>query len=306
MRTINDLDKLITREEISKPGHPLCAGCPGGIALRWITKVLGKNTLISTGSTCIVLPLQAYPNSVQVPSFYICMASTAPGMTGMRAALNVLQRKGVIPADKKINVVGLAGDGSTADIGMAALSGAAERNDDGIYFTFDNEAYMNTGVQRSSSTPQFTRTTTTLTGKTERKKDLAKVMIAHDIPYVATVSLGYPEDFIQKVTRARDMGPGFKYIHMHSPCPVGWRFAESNTVHVARLAVETGFHILYEVVDGKFRITQQPEKRKPVEAFLKDQARFDGITDEELKGIQDWVDGRWEDIETSSFCLTAA
>jgi pyruvate ferredoxin oxidoreductase beta subunit len=297
---MRELDELIPREELFHNGHPLCPGCPGGMAARWITKVLGKHTIMNTGATCMVLTTQVHPYSVEVPSFFIAMAPAAAGMSGMIAATKVLKRKGVIPEDRKINIIALSGDGSTGDIGMAALSGIAERNDDGIYFCYDNEAYMNTGIQRSSSTPQFSWTTSTTKGKEQRKKDLPRIMAAHDIPYVATVSVGYPEDFIAKVAKARDMGPGFKYIHIQAPCPTGWRFPENRTVEVARLAVETGFLILYEVEHGHFRITYRPSKGKPVDEYLKCQGRFDALTDEAIEALQRWVDKNWEQLD--SYC----
>ncbi|MFH1351893.1 MAG: thiamine pyrophosphate-dependent enzyme [Pseudomonadota bacterium] len=300
MRTIKELNELIPQEDLFHTGHALCPGCPGGMAARWLTKVLGRNTIANMGATCMVLTTQVHPYSLEVPSFFIAMAPAAAGMSGMSAAIKVLKRKGVIPPDHKINIIALSGDGSTGDIGMAALSGIAERNDDGIYFCYDNEAYMNTGIQRSSSTPQFSWTTSTTKGKAQRKKDLPRIMAAHDIPYVATVSVGYPEDFIAKVTKARDMEPGFKYIHIQAPCPTGWRFPESKTVEMARLSVETGFFILYEVDHGAFRITYRPPKRKPVGEYLRLQGRFDSLTHEDIQTLQHWVDENWEQLD--SYC----
>jgi pyruvate ferredoxin oxidoreductase beta subunit len=224
------------------------------------------------------------------------MAPSPAGITGISAALRVLKRKGRIAADRKINVFAMAGDGSAGDIGMASLSGAAERNDDGIFFCFDNEAYMNTGIQRSGSTPAFSWTTSTLTGKPETKKDLPRIMAAHDIPYVATVSVANPEDFINKIEKAMAMEAGFKYFHIHSPCPTGWRFAESETIQVARLAVETGFWVLYEIEHGSMKVNYRPEKRKPVEEYLKAQGRFKGLTPENIQALQAWVDKRWEEM----------
>jgi pyruvate ferredoxin oxidoreductase beta subunit len=270
------------------------------MAMRWIGKILGRHTIANIGATCLCLTTNVHPYSIEFPCLFIAMAPAAAGMSGMSAAIKVLKRKGVIPEDRKINVIALSGDGSTGDIGMAALSGAAERNDDGIYFCYDNEAYMNTGIQRSSSTPQFSWTTSTTTGKAQRKKDLARIMAAHDIPYVATVSVGYPEDFIGKVTKARDLEPGFKYIHIQAPCPTGWRFPENKTIEMARLAVETGFMILYEVDHGAFRITYRPKERQPVEAYLRVQGRFDGLSHGAVQTLQRWVDQNWEQLD--SYC----
>ena len=297
MRNLTDLKNLLPQEELFHKGHPLCPGCPGGMAFRWITKALGKDSIVNIGATCLCLPTQIHPYSLELPCLYIAMAPSAAGISGMSAAIKVLKRQGVIPADRKINVIAVSGDGSTGDIGMAALSGAAERNDDGIYFCYDNEAYMNTGIQRSGTTPQFSWTTSTTKGKPQRKKDIPRIMAAHDIPYVATVSVAFPEDFVRKVEKARDMEPGFKYLHIHGPCPTGWRFPENKTVEVARLAVETGFLFLYEVDHGSLRITYRPRKRKPVEDYLRLQGRFEGLSDEEIGTLQAWVDERWEHME---------
>ncbi len=291
---MRNLADTLSRGEIFRSGHALCPGCPGGMIFRWITKTLGKDSILSMGATCLALPTGVYPSSIEIPSIYIAMAPAPAAISGISAAIKVLKRKGRIRADRKINVLAVSGDGSSGDIGMACLSGAAERNDDGIYFCFDNEAYMNTGIQRSGLTPQFSWTTSTLKGKAEKKKDLPRIMAAHDIPYVATVSVGYPEDFISKIEKARDMEPGFKYFHIHAPCPTGWRFPESKTVEVARLAVETGFWTLYEVDHGSTRITHQPSKLRPVMDYLQVQGRFEGLSDEDVGELQRGIDERWE------------
>ena len=291
---MRNLADTLSRSEIFRSGHALCPGCPGGMIFRWITKALGKDSILSMGATCLALPTGIYPSSVEIPSIYIAMAPAPAAVSGISAAIKVLKRKGRIREDRKINVFAISGDGSSGDIGMASLSGAAERDDDGIYFCFDNEAYMNTGIQRSGLTPQFSWTTSTLKGKVEKKKDLPRIMAAHDIPYVATVSVGYPEDFISKIEKARDMGPGFKYFHIHAPCPTGWRFPESKTIEVARLAVETGFWTLYEVDRGATRITVQPPKLRPVAEYLKLQGRFEGLSDEDVRELQRGIHERWE------------
>ena len=293
---MNFLADKISKEEYFHSGHPLCPGCPGGIMFRWITKVLGKDSIATISASCLALPTMVYPHALELPCLYIGMSSSPCGISGISAAIRVLKRKGRIPKNRKIHAIAIAGDGSTADIGMASLSGAAERNDDGIYFCFDNEAYMNTGIQRSSCTPQFSWTTSTLKGKTERKKDLPRIMAAHDVPYVATVSVGYPDDFIKKLEKARDMEPGFKYFHVHSPCPAGWRFPESKTVEIARLAVDTGFWTLYEIDHGSSRITYRPPNRRPIEDYIKLQGRFKGLREEDIRTLQQWVDERWDNL----------
>ncbi|MBW1713525.1 MAG: pyruvate synthase subunit beta [Deltaproteobacteria bacterium] len=264
--------------------------------LRWVTKALGSDSICNLAATCLALPTMVYPHSLEVPCLYISMAPSPAGITGTGAALKVLKRKGRFPADRKINVFALAGDGSAGDIGLASLSGAAERNDDGIYFVFDNEAYMNTGIQRSGSTPQHCWTTSTLQGKPERKKDLPRIMAAHDIPYVATVSFAYPEDFMAKVEKARDMEPGFKYIQAHSPCPTGWRFPENKTIEVARMAVETGLWVLYEIDHGQFKISYRPSKFRPVQDYLGLQGRFKDLSQDDIRSLQNVVDQKWKDV----------
>ena len=194
---------------------------------------------------------------------------------------------------------------------MAALSGAAERNDDGICFCFDNEAYMNTGIQRCGSTPRFSWTTSTVEGKVEGKKDLPRIMAAHDVPYVATVSVAYPEDFIRKFEKARDMEPGFRYIHVHSPCPTGWRFPEEKTIEVARLAVETGVWPLKEAVHGDVRHTYIPNRLRAVTEYLQPQRRFRHLfkpvrQEEMLEQIQANVDAYWSGIDPESETAAAA
>jgi len=264
---------------------------------RWITKTLGKDSIATISASCLALPTMVYPHALELPCLYINMASSPCGISGISAAIRVLKRKGRIPKERAIHAIAVAGDGSTADIGMAALSGAAERNDDGIYFCFDNEAYMNTGIQRSSCTPQFSWTTSTLKGKAERKKDVPRIMAAHDIPYVATVSVGYPDDFIKKLEKAKDMEPGFRYFHVHAPCPTGWRFPESDTIKIARLAVETGFWSLYEIDHGSSRVTYRPPIRRPVRDYLEAQGRFKGLTDEDIQALQRGVDEEWNRLK---------
>ena len=264
---------ILNQEEIMQPGHNLCPGCPGGIAWRIITKVLGKSSILVHSASCYGNPVMLYPSSLTVPSLYVSFASASAAMSGVSAGIRNLEREGVIK--EKITLFVVGGDGGTADIGFASLSGAAERNEDLIYFCFDNEAYMNTGIQRSSETPISAWTMSTPAGKREPRKDMPLIMAAHKIPYVATASVAYPYDLVAKVIKARDLGRGFKYIHVHTPCPTGWRFPENKTVEVGRLAVETGMWRLYEIENGAGkRLTYRPQPRKPVTEYLKVQGRF--------------------------------
>jgi pyruvate ferredoxin oxidoreductase beta subunit len=218
--------------------------------------------------------------------------STAAAASGIVAALR--QR-----SLKDITVVGWAGDGGTVDIGIQALSGAAERETDFIYICYDNEAYGNTGMQRSGATPYGAWTTTTPSGKRERKKDMPLIMAAHRIPYVATACPSYPVDFVNKLRKAKEI-KGTKYIHVLAPCPTGWRYDTSKTVELGRLAVLTGLWALFEIEYGKFKLNPPSDrlidkaKRKLVKEYLTSQGRFRNLTDKDVERIQKWVDEDWE------------
>lgn len=289
-----EITKRLPGHEYFKGGHLLCPGCTGGIFWRLVTKVMGENSITTLGATCIGLPVAVFPSVLDIPSIYVSMATAAPLLSGVSVALRILKRKGKLAKDVKINVFAIAGDGGTADIGFAGLSGAAERNDDGVYFCFDNEAYMNTGGQRSSLTPQKTWTTSTPEGKSQPKKDLPMIMAAHRIPYVATASVAFPDDLIMKVEKAKEMTGGFRYIHTQCPCPPGWRFPENKAIEIARLAVDCGMWRLYEVEHGELRLTHRPTLRKPVREYLSRQGRFSHLTADDIRAIQTNVDQEWE------------
>jgi len=227
-----------------------------------------------------------------VPWVNVAFPSTAAAAAGIRAGLRATGREG------EMTVLAMAGDGGTGDIGIQALSGAAERNDDFIYLCYDNEAYMNTGTQRSGLTPVGARTTTTWSGKRENPKDLPLIMEAHHIPYVAMTSAAFPADVFDKVGKARGI-TGLRYIHMNTPCPSGWGFDPKDSVALGKLAVDTGLVVLYEVQDGVFRLTSRSAslaksgKRKPVAEYLATQSRFRGVTPQTVEEIQAWVDQRW-------------
>ena len=289
-----DMYNRLCQEEYFKGGHLLCPGCTGGTFWRLVTKVMGKNAITTLGATCISLPPAIFPSVLDIPSISVTMATPAPLISGVSAALRILKKKGKLPKDEEINVFAVAGDGGTADIGLAGLSGAAERNDDGIYFCFDNEAYMNTGIQRSSQTPAKTWTTSTLEGKPQPKKDMPMIMAAHRIPYVATACIGFPDDLILKAEKARDLKGGFRYIHTLCPCAAGWRFPESKAIEIGRLAVDCGIWLLWEIKHGDFQLTYRPKERIPVREYLSRQGRFHLLTEEDIQGIQSEVDRQCE------------
>ncbi len=283
-------------EELVLPGNSACQGCGSTLALRWVLKALGKKTVIVNPASCGCVYVGLYPRTaVGVP--YIQMAFAA-GPAAASGIVGGLEARG----DKDITVICWAGDGGTADIGVSSLSGSAERNTNYIYFCYDNEAYMNTGTQRSGSTPAGAWTTTTSKGKQEAKKDMALIMAAHKIPYVATSCSSYPLDLYEKTKKAKHIY-GTRYIHILVPCPPGWRFDTGLTVTVGRLAVESGVWLLYEVENGIFRLSppsrrllEKPEKRVPVKKYLALQGRFKGISEDEVKLLQEAVDKKWERV----------
>ena len=284
--------KTLPKERYFLPGSAACQGCPEAMGLRYVGMALGKKAIIVVPAGCTSVIQGLAPGcAVNLPVLNVPFASADAVASGLAAAKEIVGEDAV--------VIVWAGDGATADIGFGPLSGTAERNDNVIHICVDNEAYMNTGIQRSSLTPYGAWTTTTWTGKKEAKKELPLIMIAHKVPYVATASIGYPTDFIQKLRKAASI-KGFKYIHLHAPCPTGWRFDPSKTVEIARLAVETGMWILFEAEKGKVRISPfskpyaDKSKRKPIEQYLKLQGRFRGITKEDIKIIERMVDEAWE------------
>jgi len=290
----------IPEEEYMRSGHTACLGCGATIAMRYVLKALGKNTILSIPACCWAAIPGVYPrHNLEVPLLYTAFEVTGAAVSGIREALNALGKEDV-------NVVGFAGDGGTADIGIQALSGAVERGHDIFYIMYDNEAYMNTGIQRSGSTPIGAWTTTTPGGKKrmykwEPKKSVAEIMVAHHIPYVATATIAYPEDLIAKIKRAKEI-KGPKFIQILSPCPTGWRHSPDKTVEISRLAVQTNAFPLYEVVKGTYRITVKPKKPKPIKEYLRLQGRFRHLTEEEIEMIQRIVDENWRELLKKERC----
>ena len=285
--------KELSKEEYLLKGHAACAGCGPAISIRLLFKALGNKIMIVVPACCSTIIQGSYPyTSFAVPVQNIVFESAAAAASGIVAALQ--QRK-----LGDITVVAWAGDGGTVDIGIQALSGAADREADFIYICYDNEAYGNTGMQRSGATPYGAWTTTTPSGKKERKKDLPMIMAAHKIPYVATACPSYPIDFVNKLRKAKEIR-GTKYIHILAPCPTGWRYDSSKTVEMGRLAVQTGLWVLYEIEYGKFKLSPPSDrlldqtKRKPVKDYFAPQGRFRGLTEEDVEKIQQWVTEDWE------------
>lgn len=281
----------IPKEEYMYSGHVGCYGCGGTLAMRYLLKGLGERTIVTIPACCWAIMSGVYPNiCLKVPLLNVAFETTAASASGIRAALDAT---GV----KDVTVVGFAGDGGTADIGIQALSGAAERGDDILYVMYDNEAYMNTGIQRSGATPFGAWTTTTPVGKrrqykTRPKKNMVEIMVAHEIPYAATVTVGYPEDFVRKVKKAKEI-EGTRFLHVLSPCPTGWRYPPEKTIEISRLAVNTNVFPLYEVEEGLYKITRKPRKKVGVKEYLAPQGRFKHLTDDLIAEIQSNVDRYW-------------
>lgn len=282
--------RLVTKDENFAPGHRACIGCGEALAVRLVCKALGQNVIVASATGCMEIVSSQLPyTSWRVPWIHTLFENTAAVASGIEAALKVMSKKGKKPA-RDTKVVAFAGDGGTSDIGLQALSGAMERGHDFLYVCFDNEAYMNTGIQRSSSTPFGASTTTSPAGKisigqTTWKKNMPAIAVAHNIPYVATACPSYPFDLMTKVARGlATSGPA--YIHVLSVCPTGWRCPADLTVRMGRLAVETGIFPLYEVENGKYWLSIDSSELRPVTDYMKLQGRFRHLSEEVVNEIQ--------------------
>ena len=279
---------LVPRNELLVSGHLACPGCGGALAMRLVLKELGPKTIVVLPACCWSIIAGPYPqSSLQVPLYHTAFETGAAVASGVRAALDV-------QGDTDTTVMVWAGDGGTFDIGLQALSGAAERNENIIYFCYDNEAYMNTGIQRSSATPwgAWTTTTPALQPQATAKKDIVAIMAAHRIPYAATASVAYPVDLIEKVHKAKAMR-GTRFIHILAPCPPGWKFADELSIEMGRLAVRSHAFPLLEVENGeRWRFTLEPEP-VDVETYVRAQGRFGHLTDDQISAIADQVEYRY-------------
>jgi pyruvate/2-oxoacid:ferredoxin oxidoreductase beta subunit len=276
--------KDLPPEEQFNSGHTACPGCGGAIVARLASKIFGKNTAVNVPASCLIVYGATYPfTSWKISQICVAFENTAAVLSGMKAGYR-MTGKGYM------NTLGIAGDGGTADIGLQALSGAAERNEDIVFICIDNEAYMNTGTQRSGSTPYGAITSTTpFPGKPEFKKDVPSIVAAHHVPYVATASVGYIQDFINKLEKIKNI-KGFRYLQVHAPCPPGWKFDSSQTIKVAKRAVDSGMWTLYEIENGKKQITKKLTKRIPVKDYLMLQGRYKHLNQEQIAAIQQNID----------------
>ena len=290
----------VTKEEYFAPGHRACIGCAEALAVRLAAKALGPNTIMVAATGCMEIVASQLPwTSWRLPWIHTLFENTAAVASGIESGLKTVMSKGK-RAKEDIHVVATAGDGGTSDIGLQALSGALERGHKFLYICWDNEAYMNTGVQRSSATPYGASTTTAPAGKQSIgqltwKKNMPAIVAAHDIPYVATACPSYPFDLMDKVAKgAATDGPA--YVHIFSVCPTGWRSAPEAGIDIGRLAVQTGVFPLYEIENGKYKINVNTPKRKPVQDYLKVQGRFRHLSEADIKVIQERVDKEYNNL----------
>ena len=290
--------KSIPTVEPLARGHRACQGCGEVLALRLACKAVGSQMIAVSATGCMEIITSPYPHTAwEVPWIHVAFENAAAVASGVEAARKALIRKGRIK-DDNTKVVAFAGDGGTADIGMQALSGALERGHDFTYICLDNEAYMNTGIQRSSSTPFGAMTTTSPPGKNSKgqmtwKKNMPMIAAAHNIPYVATASPAWHIDLMNKVKKAVTV-PGPAYVHIYSPCPTGWRCGPETSIETARKVVQSKVFPLFEVIDGRFVLTRDIKKPIPVSEYLNTQRRFRHLSKEDVEYIQQRVDSDWE------------
>jgi pyruvate ferredoxin oxidoreductase beta subunit len=271
------------------------------LALRWALKALGPRTVVVAPASCANVYIGVWPAaSPTVPFINMAFAAGAAAADGIVAGYRALGKE-------DITVMTWAGDGGTVDIGIQSLSGAIERGTNFIYVCYDNEVYANTGTQRSASTPRAAATTTTPFGKRENKKDIAKIIAAHEIPYVGVVNGADPQDVFHTFRKIKNI-KGPRFVHLFSPCPPGWRFDPSDAIEIGRLGVKSGMWILWEQENGIFSLKKGSQKyldkanRIPVEKYLKSQGRFNLASAEEIGQLQGWVDQNWEEVRRRLAC----
>jgi len=297
---VHNIRPITTKENFAQ-GNRACVGCVEASAVRLACKALGDNTIIAMATGCMEIVSSQLPyTSWSIPWIHTLFENTAAVASGIEAGLKAMTRKGRRP-DQDTHVVAMAGDGGTNDIGLQALSGALERGHNFLYICLDNEAYMNTGIQRSSATPFGASTTTSPAGKVSIgqvtwKKNMPAIVAAHGIPYVATACPSYPFDLMDKVAKgAATNGPA--YVHIFSVCPTGWRSPPELGIRIGRLAVETGIFPLYEIENGKYKLTFDFPKLKPVTEYLGIQGRFRHLSPENVAKIQDRVNMEYADLK---------
>lgn len=298
--------EIMSRPERLAPGHRMCAGCGGTIAARNVLRALhlGDHAVIGNATGCMEVSTFMYPYTAWQDS-YIHNAFENAGATisGVEGAYNVLKRKGKLKEDETFKFITFGGDGGTYDIGFQSLSGAVERNHDFVYVCYDNGAYMNTGIQRSSATPMYADTTTTpvgsqSNGKPQNRKDLTNILVEHDIPYAAQTT--FVQNFRDLHIKAEKAiyTPGAAFLNIMAPCPRGWRYNTPEIIDICELGVETCYWPLFEVIEGEYHLSYEPKKKLPIEDFLRPQGRFKHLfkkgNEHLIEEFQKEVDRRWE------------
>lgn len=292
---------LVQNMNLFTPGHRACAGCGGAIVINQVMRVSGKNTVVALPTGCMEVVSTIYPFSAwNVPYIHVAFENVAAVISGVESAYKVFKRKGKIK--EKWNFVAIGGDGGTYDIGLQALSGAIERGHNFLYVCYDNQAYMNTGIQRSSATPKGAHTTTSpqgkcIPGKLQFRKNLTEIIVSHNPVYVAQASPSHWGDLLRKIEKGINLeGPAF--LNVLAPCPLGWRYSPRDTIKVARVAVECKFWVLYEVEGGKYKINYTPKKHTPLEEWLTLQGRFKHLFEKKnkyvIKELEEEVNRRWD------------
>jgi 2-oxoisovalerate ferredoxin oxidoreductase beta subunit len=277
--------------ELMHSGHSGCPGCGASLAMRYVLKALGPDTIVSIPACCWTVIATPFPTTaLEVPMMDNPIESTGASIAGLRAAADALGLKGQ-------TILGFAGDGGTVDIGLQALSGMLERRTNAVYVMYDNEGYMNTGVQRSGATPAGAWTTTTPVagasrGKLEPKKDIMAIVAAHDPAYAATLNVAFPEDFVRKVSHAKAL-EGARFFQVLTPCPPGWKYSSERTIELGRLATDTNVFPLYEIEGGKYKINRKVGRPKPVREYIQGQGRYGHLKEPEIEDLQRQVDQRW-------------
>ncbi len=296
--------RLVTKKEYFTPGHRACQGCAEALAVRLVAKAVGNNVIVASATGCMEIISSPLPfTNWNVPWLHVAFENAAAVLSGAEGGTKALVRKGKLK-DKGTVFLGMGGDGATSDIGFQSLSGALERGHDFLYVCYDNEAYMNTGIQRSSSTPFGASTTTSPAGKVSHgqvtwKKNMAEIAVAHNVPYVATACSSYPFDLIKKVEKAAKT-PGPAYVHILSVCPTGWRVPPNKAIWIGRLAIETGVFPLYEVENGRYRMNHEPDELRPVEEYLRPQGRFRHLTPDLIEHIQERVTKEYNKLKAKT------
>ena len=298
-----NLKQLAAKEDLLTGGHRACAGCAAPIIVRQVLLAAEHPVVVGSATGCLEVTTTLFPYTAwKVPFIHNAFENAAATISGVEAAYQSLKRQGKY--DKEVRFIAFGGDGGTYDIGLQSLSGAMERGHQMLYICYDNHAYMNTGIQRSSATPLGAHTTTSpagkvIPGKKQYRKDLTAIMVAHNIPYVAQTSVSHWRDLVTKVKKALDT-PGPTFINVLSPCRLGWGFKPEDTIELAREAVENCFWPLYEVENGVYKLTYKPKEKKPVVDWLKKQTRFRHLfkpgNEELLAKVQEYIDTEWEKL----------